>query len=207
VVYTISRKFAPWLFKFNRAPLLYTENFRFPQDRNPEITVNIADYSAIYEINRISGVRSDVIKQMMDSGAVCFMGSIMNGRYLSVAWAAFGKSYIREISYRSDFGIDSHYTFGLSTLPETRQKGLNGVLLSASIKYAIQKDSMKFYSIVEHTNSYALNFHLKYGYEPIEHITYFKLLFLGITITQDIKKNKTSRAILLRGPKGDIIII
>jgi len=206
-IHTISKIFAPWFFKFNKATLLYTENFRFPQDLNPGIKVRIADYSDIDEINRISGVASDHIKQMMAAGAVCFMGSVMNGRYSSVAWATFGRSYIRGIGYRSDFGDDSHYTFGLFTLPEARKKGLNSALLSASIKYAIQKDIRKFYSIVEFTNNYALNFHLKYGYEPIGYITYFKLLFLRITIRRDIKKNKTSRVILLREPRSDIIII
>ncbi|MEW6411014.1 MAG: GNAT family N-acetyltransferase [Candidatus Zixiibacteriota bacterium] len=206
-VHAISGVLPRWLLRFNKGTLLYTGHFEFSGRLNPDIRTKLADSSDIDEINRISGVRKDHIRQMMASGAVCYMGRLEDGSFSSIAWSAFNKCFVRGLGYARDFGPTGHYTFGLYTLPETRKKGLNMALFSESVKHANAKGFSDLFSIVEFTNRYALNFHLKCGYRPLSQITYLKIFCLRLTADYDILAGKSSLKLFLREPRGDVTVI
>jgi len=206
-IYILTKPFPNWLFRFNKATILYTEDLIFPKKINPEIKIVKANYSDIDKIYQLSNIDKNRAKIMMDSGAKCYMASIKNEPCSSLGWAVNRKCFIRGIGFNTDFGNNGHYTFGLYTLPAARKQGLNTAVFSASAADAHTKRIDKFYSIVEFTNHYALAFHDKFGYEPVSMVTYIKILFLKICIRKNLLDKKSSRHIFIREPKGNNTVV
>lgn len=204
--YNLSKKIPKSIFYYNKATLLYTQDIKLNKINDSSIKIKIADISDIEHIHLVNSGDKDHIQQMLNSGAVCFLASLDN-EYCTVGWAAFDKCYIRGLGYTLDFDHEFHYTFGLFTLPETRKKGLNLMLLSASFNLASQKNINNYYSIVEFTNDYALAFHDKLGFESIAKITYLKLFCLKICKVKEISSNKNSYRFFIREPKENIIVV
>ncbi|MCP4706402.1 MAG: hypothetical protein GY865_17525 [candidate division Zixibacteria bacterium] len=206
-MYVFAQKLPNWLFCFNKATILCTKNFIFPEKFNPDVKVTIASYSDIDEINRISGVQSIHIKEMMDSGAKCFMASIKDEPPSSVTWSANRKTYVRGLAFLHDIGTNGYYSFGSITLPNARGKGIYLKAKCEKIKYEMSKGAEKFYGTIEFTNTYSYSLQEKLGYQPTIKLTYVKMLFMKICIVKDISTGKFSIRIIVREPKGNIIII
>lgn len=206
-LHALSIRLPNWLFRFNKATILCTENFIFPEKTNPDVKVKIADYSDIDDINRISGVDNIHIKQMMDSGAKCFMASVINNPPSGVTWSANGTTYVKGLAFKHNVGYNGYYSYGTVTLPEARRKGIYLKAESEKIKYEIANGGSKFYGLIEFTNTYSYSIQEKLGYLPIIYITFIEIFGLKTCVVKDISTNKSSLRIFVQEPKGNITII
>lgn len=204
--YNLSKKIPKSIFYYNKATLLYTQDIKLKKINDSSIKIKIADISDIEHIHRINNVEKKHTKQMLNSGAVCFLASLDN-KYCTVGWAAFDKCYIRGLGYTLEFDHEFHYSFGLITLPKARKRGLSLMYFSESFNMASQKRINNYYSIVEFTNDYALAFQDKLGFESISKITYLKLFCLKICKVKEISSNKNSYRFFIREPKENIIVV
>lgn len=206
-LYYLSIELPNWFFRFNKATIICTDNFIFPEKTNPDIKVKIANYSDIDDINRISGVDHNHIKQMMDSGAKCFIASIKDNPPSGVTWSANGTTYVKGLAFKHNVGKNGYYDFGTVTLPEARRKGIYLKAKSEKIKYQIANGGNKFYGTIEFKNTYSYSIQEKLGSQPIIYLTYFKIFFLKVCIVKNLEENSLQVRFIIREPKGDIIII
>lgn len=205
--YDISFNSPRWLFRFNKASIMYTENFLFPEKINNDVRVKIADESDIDDIVRISGVSAEHVRAMMKAGGVCFMSHIDGNPPVCVSWSANGRTFVRGMGFYYDLGPDGYYSYGTITLPEARGKGHYLAVESEKIRYELKKGAKRFYGLIEFTNTYSYALQERLGYRPILAITYFKLLPLEFCLVKDLVTGRRSRKIFIKPPNDDILII
>jgi hypothetical protein len=203
----LTRKLPSWMIRLNKATILCTENYIFPEVANPEIQTRIADRSDIDEISRISRVSSSRINQMMDQGAVCFISSVGNNPPAGVSWSVNGSCYVRGLAFRHDVGPNGYYSVGSVTLPEARGQGLYLKAQCDKIRYEMAAGGNKFYGTIEFSNTYSYSLRIRQGYHPILAIFYLKILFLKICFVKNLSTSKSEMRFVIREPRGEVTII
>ena len=202
-----ARRCPAWLFRFNKAAIMFTETFRFPEKLNPAVKVKIANESDVDDIIRITGVKAEHILNMMKAGAVCFISQIDNEPPACVSWSANGRTFVRGMGFFYDLGPDGYYSYGTVTAPEARGKGHYLCVESEKIKYELERGAKRFYGLIEFTNTYSYSLQEKLGYHPILDITYLKLLGLKYCRIKDLIAGKRSHRLFVRIPENDTIVI
>ena len=204
-------KLPDWLICFNRGWIMKTESFSFPEKLNPAVKAlpvsAPASESDLDNIVRISGVNSQIVSYLLQSGVVCYLASVGNAPPSSIAWSVSHRCYVRGMGFEYDFGTDGIYIFWVATLPQDRGKGLYMRLASEAEKHDRKRGGRSFYVMVELTNAYSKRMFQKIGYKPILKLTYLKFLSVKVSHTKDLLTGKTSFKVFVRDPEGEITII
>ena len=203
----LSRMCPNWLFRYNKAWLMYTDRDKFPANTNEHITIKIADKSDIDDIIRISGIQKQKIEYLLDSGVTCFLASLDNQPPAAITWNLVGKCYIRGLGFIHDFGPDGAYGFWSMTLPEARGLGLHAALMAAKAKYAIAHGAPHLYGIIEFDNNLSFAIRVRMGYKIVYEIYYLKLFFLKFSRLKNIPENRATFRIFIKGSYEDTLII
>jgi predicted ATP-grasp superfamily ATP-dependent carboligase len=192
VLKEIAKRCPDWLFRYNKAWLMYADNYRFPKNINPEAKVKLASIADQAEIMRISGLDKDKVVSLLESGALCFLASRGDSAPASISWNASGRCFIRGLGFEYDFGPTASYGFWAATLPEARGQGLHNAIIAAKARFFIERGADKFYSIIEFDNDLSYDIRVKAGQQPLMIIYHVKIFRIGITATKYLPTGKKS---------------
>lgn len=203
----LARKCPNWLFRCNKAQLMYTDAFRFFKQPPPDISIKIGEISDIDDIIRISSLKREKIEYLLKSGVTCFLAAKSNSAPASITWNATGRCYIRGLGFEYDFGQDGAYGFWSYTEPEARGQGLHYALMAAKATYAYENGARHFYGIIEYDNKLSYDLRIKTGYVPVMQIYFVQLFMIKFTRVVDMETGKSRFKIFCNYPGGKVIII
>lgn len=196
-----------WLIVYDKAHIMHTKAFRFPEKLNSEIHVKIADESDVDDIVRISGVQDEHILSMMKAGSVCFISHTDGNPPACVSLSCNGCTFVRGMGFYYDLGLDGYYSYGSVTVPEARGKGHYLRVESEKIKYELKKGAKRFFGLITFDNKYSYSLQERLGYHPILETTYLKLLFLKICKIKDLSTHKTTIRVFIKEPDDNVLVI
>ena len=203
----IATKMPDWLFRYNKAYIMYTETFKFPEVKNPNIRVRIASEDDLDVIIRISGLDKEKILYMLNSGITCFLASDSENPPASITWSASGKCFIRGMAFKYDFGDDGTYGFWSITLPEARGKGLHYALMAEKSRYDGKRGRVKAYGLIEAINNLSYDMRIRTGFMPLLLVYYMKLFFIKVSYVKNQVENKRELKIFIKEPIDDAVFI
>lgn len=206
-LYNIALVTPNWFFRFNKAFIMYTEVFKFPDIKNRNIKVKIASESDLDDIIRISELDQEKILYMLKSGITCFLASDGENHPASITWSATGKCFIRGMALAYDFGNDGTYGFWSVTLPEARGKGLHYALMAEKSRYDGKRGRVKAYGLIEAINQLSYDMRIKTGFKPLLLVYYLKLFFIKVSYVKNLVDNKRRFKIFVKEPIGDAVVI
>lgn len=205
--FTFAMKLPGWLLSFNKAWIMSTEEFQFPEKQNPDVEVRSANKSDVADISRVGLMSRERVLELMDQGAECFIASLPEYGPLAVTWSAHGRVYVRGMGFEYDYGPHGYYTFFSMTSPEARGKGLYLRLQTVKVKHEISNGAQKFYGLVEFSNEYSRGLREKLGYTTVLWVTYIRLLGVRICRVKAAPGGESGWQIRLREPVGDVVIV
>jgi hypothetical protein len=206
-IYKICRKFPPWLFIYNQALLVYTDQIILPNQVNPEVCVTLADISLLNDICIVSGIQPWKVEYLLNRGVHCFLASHGYAPYSSSAWSSTGRCFIKGLGFEYDFGHDTEYIFWVITLPHDRGKGLYLKIAKKMADYSSARGIRRSYVFTEFTNTYSHSLFNKMGYRDFLQVSYVKFIFINICIIKNLDSGKRRFRFFFKSPAKDVTII
>ncbi|UCF79677.1 MAG: hypothetical protein JSW03_05405, partial [Candidatus Eiseniibacteriota bacterium] len=206
-VYTLGQVLPNWLLCCNKAWLMCTESFRFPEREYPLVRIWLANESDVDDIVRVSGVSRKRVLYLLESGARCYLASAGDAPPSSINWCINGHCFIRGMGFEHDFEQDSVYGFWSLTLPEFQKRGLHFALLAERTRIERARGIRRFYGIVESHNELSFNMRTRLGFVPVATISFLRVLCLRICVVRDAQTRESSVRIFVREPRGDVVMI
>ena len=177
---SISWRTPRWLFYYDRSTHQRLQQVELDNIHREDYEIRTAEREDYALMSKMM-ISETVYKMRLDRGDVCAI-AVKDSLVVALAWATFGKLFIRNAGAVMDTGKDGFYIYNAFTLESERRKGLHTALdnFLRHIFYARNRTT-DFNSIdVYNQNSYKL--HMKLGYKTIGNTIYFCLFGIKICI-------------------------
>ena len=117
-----------------------------------------------------------------------------------------GACFINDLGLDLDIDNDSIYLYGAYTSPEARMKGLYTSTMKELFDVYMSQGISKIFGIVEQTNPYSYNIHLKLKFKPIGKVIFITLAMFKLSIYYDIENDNRTARFYISFPQNKMLI-
>ena len=202
----VAAKFPCWLLDFDQAYLLVNDidRLKFPENMYTSHQVRTATIEDAELIAGIDGWPVDHIRELLGSGAQCFMAAPAGEAVAAINWIVYSRCFVRGIGLTMELQPGEFYGGGAMTKPEYRGQGLFLSLNKAITDCARKRGLTRYWIMIELTNLHNMSIRSKMGFDPRRKVTYFRLFGLKICRLKDLQTGAIKTKFFTGMPSGDL---
>jgi hypothetical protein len=187
-----SQYFPFWLFRFRAANIMVATSPNMFSRNYKTYTFAPAEETDISEVSQISGASEKSLQKRIHGGDVCYVtkDTAHDNKIVNLIWTHRGACFIRGMGLDLQVDDDSVYLYGALTLPEARMKGLYNTNIKELYEIYKNKNVSTIYGLVEYTNRYSYNLHLRLNFKPIGKVIFVAVALFKFSIHYDTENGK-----------------